>query len=274
MGFKIAHQTKEVDLIWGPIDMTTQTSLYVGQLVQNSTGGMNGFGPLAVASGLSDLGGDQQIAGIVVGTNNYPRTGLFDATYGAYIASAGTPALQKAIAKLGNGGMWAKGDPQPLVQVALIDSTTWIEAPLYYTTYGTPTQILTTTAVTASGAGFTTNATDVATVANLCTFYCRTGENAGLYRVAKTAHATVHTFDTYWPYTLAIGDTFVCVPFRVGTSYANINEAAGYLGMCFRTDKTPATHYFGIFVKELDLKESGKEKVIFRFDTAAFGGIR
>jgi hypothetical protein len=275
MGFKIAQGTPTPQQVWCAIDTTTAVSLYVGQLVQLSTGASNGVAPLAVASGAYDVTNDQQIYGVVTGTNNYPMTELFNATYGQYITSIGSVAGQIAIMKMGNAGMYVKGDPQPMVQVALIGPETWLEGPIYNGTYGTATTLLTPTAINATaGLGFTTNSADVATVANMCTCYCRTGANAGLYRVVKSASATTHTFDTYWPFTLAVTDTFVIAGCRQGSSYVQINSTAGFLGMCFDNSQTAATNYFGITVKELDLKEAGKEKVIFKFSAAHFAGIK
>ena len=274
MGFNVIQGDRTINLGGFPIDITTATNLYVGQLVQKSSGAMCGVGPLAAASGLSDLGGDQQILGIVVGTNNYPMTELFNATYGQYISGVAAQAGQKAIMKMGVEGMHPKGDPQPMVLVAIIDNTTWLQTQICNATFGVAPTLLTVTTGDTTGAGCTTNACDVTTVANLCTMHFRTGANAGIYRVVKSVSTTTHTFDNYFPYAIAVGDTAVIVPFVQGVSYANINETAGYLGYCFRCDKTPATNYFGIDVKELDLKEAGKETVIFRFNAAHFGGIR
>jgi hypothetical protein len=272
MGFKIAHQLQEVNTAWFPVDITTATNLYVGQLVQKSTGGMNGVGPLAAASGAYDVTGDQQILGVVIGTNAYEP--LYDATYGQYISGVASQAGQAAVRKLGGAGMHPMGDPAPMVQVAIIGPETWLQAPIYNATYGVAPTVITSSTASTSGAGFTTGASDVQSVANLGTFYCRTGANAGIYRVVKTAHDTVHTFDMYWPYDVAIGDTFISVPYVQGSSYAQINSTAGYLGMCFNCAATAATNYFGITVSQLDLKEAGKEKVTFKFSAAHFAGIK
>jgi hypothetical protein len=190
---------------------------------------------------------------------------------------AGTQAEQKAIAKMGVEGMHPKGDPQPMVLVALLDPCTYVEGPIYNSTsaYGTAPTLLTVTTGSATGAGMTTNAVEVATVANMCTAYCRTGANAGLYRVVTSAHATVHTFTRQaFPYAIAVGDTFVIVNLRQGESYGNINTNAGYIGMCLDSGVTAATDYFGLTVKELNLVEAGKEKAIFKFSAAHFAGIR
>ena len=278
MSFRISSGTPTPQQVWVPVDATTATNLYVGQLVQLSTGASSGVAPLAVASGAYDVTGDQQIFGVVTGTNNYPMTELFNGTYGQYISTGAAPetiALQTAIQKMGNAGMRAKGDPQPMVQIAIIGPETWLEAPIYNGTYGTAITLLTVTAVNATaGLGFTTNALERTTLANLSTCYCRTGANAGLYRIVKSASTTTHTFDTYWPFTLAVGDTFVIANMRQGSANVQINSTAGYLGMCFDNGADTSSSYFGIFAKELDLKEAGKEKVIFRFSAAHFAGIR
>lgn len=274
MGFGLAHGEPNPIIAWFPVDITTATNLYVGQLVQMSTGGVCGCAPLAAASGAFDVTGDQQILGIVLGTNNYPLTELFNATYGQYISGVAAQAGQKAIMKMGVEGMHPKGDPQPMVQIAVIDSTTWLEGTFCNATYGVAPTVVTVTTGDTTGAGCTTGAIDVATVANLCTMYFRTGANAGIYRIVKSASATAHTFDNYFPFAIAVGDTAVVVPARQGTSYVQINSSAGYLGVCLNTAATAATNYFGITVKSLDLKEAGKEKVIFKFSSAHFAGIR
>jgi hypothetical protein len=261
MGFKIAEGSRNVTQAWFPVDGTTGVNLYVGQLVQCSTGASNGVAPLAAASGAYDVSGDQQILGIVTGTNNYPMTELFNATYGQYIGTTSTmtQALQKAILKMGQEGMHPKGDPMPMVQVALLDNTTWVEGQFCNATYGTAPTLLTVTTGDTTGAGCTTNGCDVATVANLCSIHFRTGANAGITRVVKSASATTHTFDSAFPFAIAVGDTAVIVPARQAVSYVQINSTAGYLGMCFNTAATAATNYFGIDVKELYLGTAGKE---------------
>jgi hypothetical protein len=270
MGFQIVQNIPESFTRWLPIDRTVgATTLYVDQLVKMDSGSFNGLAPLAVASGAVDTSNKQVIYGVVIGNNDFKQT--FLATYGQYIASVQSVAAQLARNWLGAEGMWAKNDPSPMVKVALIGPHTVLSAPLCNGTLGTAPTLLTATAVNATmGLGMTTNATDVATVANMCTTYCRSGLNKGLYRVNKSASATVHTFDTYWPYTLAIGDTFVTVPVRLGEAFVQINSTAGYLGMCLDVSQTPATNYFQIDVLDLDLKIAGKEKVIFKFNASHF----
>jgi hypothetical protein len=275
MGFDIADGITNTQQAWFPIDMTLATqTLYVGQLVKKGTGAMNGVGPLAAASGAYDITGDQQILGIVMGTNNYPLTELFDATYGQYITAVATQAAQKAIMKMGVEGMHPKNDPAPYVQLALLEPSIWCKAPIFNGTFGTATTVLTVTTGSTTGASMTTNAHERASVANLSTMYCRTGANAGIYRVDKSASTTTHTFDTYFPFAISVGDTFVMANMVQGESYVQINTTTGYLGMCFDNGADASSSYFGITVKELNLAEAGKEYIVFKFSAAHFAGIR
>jgi hypothetical protein len=175
---------------------------------------------------------------------------------------------------MGASGMWAKGDPAPLVQVAVLDPSMYVEAPIFNGTYGTATTLLTVTTGDTTGAGMTTNAHERASVANLSTMYCRTGANAGIYRTVKSASTTTHTFDMHFPYAIAVGDTFVMANMVLGTSRVQINSTSGYIGMCLDNGADASSSYFGIEVVDMDLKEAGKEKVTFRFSAAHFAGIR
>ncbi len=257
---------------WVDVDRTTGASLYVGQLVKTQGTGINGAAPLAAASGAFDTTGDQVISGVVVGTNDLAPT--FVATYGQYIAPVASQANQVARRQFGSFGNQAKGDPCAKVLIDIITPATILKANFYNATVGVVPTLLTATAVNGTqGLGMTTNSCDVATVANMCTTYCRSGANAGLYRINKSASATIHTYDTYWPFTMAVGDTFVIVPCKQrGTSAVQITATSGYLGMGFSSAVTAATDYFGIEVLELDLSEAGKEHVIFTFNAAHFVG--
>jgi hypothetical protein len=261
MGFYVDQGSPRT--VWAPIDTVTGTSLYVGQLVKNDSVSLNGMAPLAAASGTTDKSQLQAIYGVVVGDNNATSKNL--ATYGQYQINQNTVALQAADKKIGNSGMYSIGDPQPLVKVAVINPNTVLRGNIYNATVG----VAPTVATVASGsstAGFTCNSIDVATVANMCTCYCRTGANAGLYRVVLAASATALTFTTLWPVAPAVGDTFVVVPLKIGYSFGQITSTSGYIGMGLNCAATAATNYFGLHVYELDLREAGKETALFAFD--------
>ena len=251
--------------LWVPVDRTTGASLYVGQLVQMGGASFNGAAPLALANGAADTTGEQVISGVVCGTNY--KSPVFLATYGQYAEPQASQANQLATVKLGVEGMHPKGDPQVMVEIDIIDGNTVLTGDICNVTQGVAPSVLTSTTASTTGAGFTTGTVDFTTnVANMSTFYCRTGANAGIYRVSKTTSGTVHTFDTYWPYDVAIGDTFVAVPMKQGQSYVQINATTGFLGTCFDCAVSPATSYFQIRVLGLDLRTAGKETVTFMFN--------
>lgn len=253
--------------LWVPIDRTAAAqTLYVGQLVKWDTTAFNGVAPLAAASGAADTTGEQVIFGVVCGTNY--KNPLSNATYGQYASAVQSQADQIGTVKMGVEGMHPKGDPIPMVEIAVITPNTVLIGDICNATQGVAPSIVTVTTGSTTGAGMTTGAVDFTPVANMNTFYCRSGANAGIYRVSKTTSTTVHTFDTYWPYDIAIGDTFVAVPMRQGESFVQISETVGALGTCFDCSDSPATNYFQIKVLELDLTTAGKEKVLFMFDSA------
>ena len=260
--FRIDHGSPRK--LWVPVDRTTGASLYVGQLVQMGGTSFNGAAPLAAAKGAADTTNAQIIYGVVCGTNY--KTPVFLATYGQYAAPAASQADQASVVKLGVEGMHPKGDPQVMVEVDVIDASTVLTGDICNATQGVAPTVVTVTTGSTTGAGMTTGAIDFTPVANMNTFYCRSGANKGIYRVSKTISKTVHTFDTYWPYDIAVGDTFVAVPMKQGQSYVQINETAGYLGTCFDCSDSPATNYFQIDVLSLDLREAGKETVTFMFN--------
>ena len=271
MAFRPIYRTPSQHLLWMPVDRVTGTSLYVGQLVKCDNVNLNGAAPLAVASGAGDASSDQTIFGVVVGTSDHTAT--FDATYGQYQASAAaTQAANLARRNLGVSGMHPKGDPCGMVQIARIFADTVLEGNIYLTTIGTAPTLLTATTASTDGLGFTTNTCGMTmtSTGNLSTTYCRTGANAGMYRVNSDTSATVAVFATPWPYDVAIGDTFVRVPFRQGTCWANINDDAGYIGMFLDAALNEATNYYKIDVHALDLRTAGKERAIFTFNGAHF----
>ena len=274
MAFKICQGSQAIEQAWFPIDSINSgtTFLNVGQLVKLQLTAFNGMNPLAIAAGIADITNKQAIFGVVTGTNNYPLTETFNATYGQFMTTALTQAAQAAIQKMGAEGMHPKGDTAPMVQVAMLTPYTTLEGPIYNATYGTAPTLLTCTTANAAGTSVTTNACDVITVAEMCTIYCRTGANAGIYRILHSASTTVHTETMAFPNAIAVGDTFVVLPYRQGQSYAQINSTAGYIGMCFDCAVGPVTNYFRLDVKELDFAKSGQEKLIFRFNAIHFLG--
>jgi len=264
--FKIASSGPQPATLWMPMDYDTDgNTLYVGQLVETNGDGVR---EIDVASGTYDTTGNTVMLGVVIGENN--ATPVYDTTYKVNkITSVATQAAQLARSWTGaEGHMYPKGDPQPLVQVALITPETIIEGSIYNAAYGTaPTVLTTTTGSTAGLTGMVTNACEFTPVADLATQYCRTGANRGLYRVTTDTSTVSPTNAVAWPYAVAVGDTFVRVPFRQGASYIYIDS----LGMYVDSSASPATNYYGVTVVDMDLSIAGEEKVWFRFAPVHFG---
>ena len=269
MGFKVVEN--EIRTIWAPMDTTSTPTLYNGQLVQ-VTG--DGVGPLAIAGGVADTTNKQVIYGVVVGSNN--RTPVYDSTYSTdKITAVITQAAQTARDWTGQEGVWVKGDPQCMVQIAVIDARTVLSAPIYNATIGVAPTLLTVTTGSSTGLGFTSNACEFTPVADICTSYCRSGANAGIYRVSDDTSTTVETNDLAFPQDIAVGDTFVRAGMRpVGKSFVQLNSTSGAVGLFFDNAVGLVTDYFIIDVLELDLRVSGKEKVNFRFHPAHFDAVR
>lgn len=252
-------------LLWVPVHDTDIA--YVGQVVY-SIG--EGVANLATASGAADTTNKSVPFGVVVATSN--RTQTFDATYKANsITGVLTQAAQVARDNAGVGGVWPIGDPQPYVQVALITPDTILRARIYKTTLGTAPTVLTVTTGSTTGLGFTSNACDFTPVADLCTTYCRSGANMGIYRVSDDTSTTVETNDRAFPQDIAVGDTFVRVPLRInGTSYAQTDGEALFLNCA----AGPATDYWVVEVVRLDLSKAGGEFADFRFGGDHFAKAR
>lgn len=269
MGFEVIQGSPLT--IWVPVDSAAGSpdTLYVGQIVKS---GSDGVLPLGTASGVADTTNKGIPFGVIIGTNN--RTPVYDSTYKCEkITGADTQALQLARDWFGAEGMWSKGDPQAMVEVALIDPTTILKGLLYVTTYGTAPTVLTTTAASTDGfmtAG-TTNACDFTPVADYGTIYCRSGANMGLYRITIDTSTTAPVVDTAYPYDVAIGDTFVRVPPRpIGKTFVQFDSESTFVNCA----TSPATNYYVIDVIKLGLETAGHEHVIFRFNSVHFDNAR
>ena len=109
--------------------------------------------------------------GVVVGNNL--KNPAYNSTWQANAITDATP-LASTTEYAMIEGVWAKGDKQAMVQVALITPETVIKGPLYNAALGTaPTLLTATTAVSAGGTSAVTNATDavagIDTTSVLCT---------------------------------------------------------------------------------------------------------
>jgi hypothetical protein len=253
--------------VWVPCDGTS--TYYVGQLVSFDPANTGGVVSPGAASGVADTSTKSLLYGVIIGTNN--RTPVYSSTSNSdSIVAGNTAASQLARDWFGVEGPWGKGDGQAMVKVARINANTRIKARLFNSTIGTAPTVLT---VTTGGAttGFTSNACDFTPVANVCTAYCRTGTNAGLYRMTTDTSTTVCTVTRQFLVNVAVGDTFVRVPLKVGgPSYVQTDSNA----LFFDITASPATNYWLIDVDSLNLTNAGDEHVIFRFAPAHFDLVR
>ena len=266
-GFSLINQPMLVK--WFPVDYNAVT-LYEGQLVTwcfaDSGQGLKAYN----VAGAADTTADQGPLGVVVGFNN--RTPVFDATYKAnYGLSVSTQAAQLAREWAMAEGMWSKGDPALLAQVAILDPTSIIKGRIFDTTYGTAPDVVTNTTASTDGSTITTAAVDHTYPAYNAMWYCRSGANMGLYRASYSASTTSHTFYLTWPYDIAVGDTFVPVAITLGTSKACFDSVGTYIEQWGNDHATSyTTNYLWLDVFELNLAEAGNEYAIFRINPYQF----
>lgn len=278
-GFRVVEDAMPAKPIWMAADGAS--TYYLGQIVTYVAASKAMFcgtvKPLAVPAGVADLTNFQVPAGIVVGLNKY-RTASVSATLGQYDGgTCVTQAAQLARDFRGAEGMYAKNDPQVLVLVQKINQSTVIEGPIKNAAIGTaPTVSIDTGGADTTGytsAGTVSPGGDFTPVANLCTIYCRTGANAGLYRVTADTTSTAPQTTVAFPYDVVAGDTFVRVPLKQGISYIYIG-GSDVPGMYINNALGLATNYFTVFVDKLDLRVAGEETAQFRFASMHFDNYR
>ncbi len=260
---------KQEQCAWFPLAGGADT-LYVGQLVQWGADG--GVTPAGQASGAYDTTGNVALAGIIVGINDLNQTN--DSTYNTVsvtaVADGTAQATYNARTWFGQEGMWSKGDSQHLVRVALLTSSTKVKIPVFATAHGTAPALLTATAGSATGAGMTHNANDVAAnTGDEMTYYCRSGANASLYRVNDLASDVTPGFDKVFPFDISVGDTFVGIQCTTGLAKVQTDAEGIYL----ENDETLDANYWGLVVDHMDFREAGKEHVVGRFIPRHFGGV-
>jgi len=251
--------------IWVPVKPAV--SVYVGDIVCMDLSALDeGVVVMEQGDGESNTTNKDVPFGVVVGHNL--KTPVFDTTYKAdkITAPAAGASHGSTTEYVGHGSSpYGFGDRIPLVEVALITPSTILRAPIYNNAVGTAPTLLTATAGDTDGLGVTTNACEHTPVANLCTMYCRSGSNAGIYRQTDDISTTVATWDVAMPADTVIGDTFVRVPLRpFGLSYVRLGDdtVCSYIN----SSETPVTNYSVIHVTRLDLSQAGKEFAEFYFD--------
>lgn len=260
--------------IWVPVKVPSIT-IYEGGIVTHGITALDEgviMLPVAAGSAIQDDTYKYRPFGVVIGTNL--KTPTWDSTYKCNTiisAAAADPHDGSAVEYVGVEGPYSKGDPIPMVKVAIIAPDTVLRAPLYNAAYGVGPNLLTATAGNTDGLQIVSNASQHTPVANLATIYCRTGSNAGCYRIEDNANTLTHKWDNAMPKDTVIGDTFVSVPLRpYGHSTIQFNSVATWVEVS--TDAVAnGTDVRIINVLRLDLREAGKEFVDFTFDIGEFG---
>lgn len=246
--------------------MKDSATIYVGSLVSiDQSAPTEGIEIMPVAAGASNTTNRDVPLGVVIGTNL--ATPLYSSTYLTEYITDASPHDTTADLQ-GVEGPFAKGDKTHMCKVQLIDPTTVLRAPIRNAAIATAPTVVTATNTSTDGLGITTGATDVAPVAVWSTIYCRSGANAGAYRVIDTTSTTVHAWDKAMVSDIAIGDTFViAVGLRpVGPSKAYISAEGDYIDCAAAL----TTNYLFIDVVRLDLSVAGDEYVEFRFNIDNF----
>lgn len=255
--------------IWVPLK--PGVTIYVGSLVSIDFSALDeGVIVRPVAQGVSNTTNKDRPLGVCVGTNR--KTPLWSGTYLAeYITDPGATGVRADTTEyVGVEGPYGKGANMAMVEVQLINSTTVLRAPIKNNAIGTDITVGTSSSGNANGLTVTTGAVDFTPVANVCTIYCRSGVNAGQYRITDDTSTTVAAWDRQMLKTTATaGETYVRVPIRPhGVSYVTIGD--GTVASYVDGSVTPATHYDIVHVTRLDLREAGNEYVEFCFDADTF----
>ena len=269
--FNVEYSGYPLEPIWVPVDGTS--TIYIGQIVTMGldTPGDSGCTALGVASGKGNLTNKDIPYGVVIGTNNRP--GLYNSTYMTeYITgvNAATQISRGADNWTGQEGMYVKGDPQALVQVARITPDVAIRGTIngHATTAGTAI-VATTIATWTSGAAFTLAATCGFTpIAYNSTLFIRDGANAGIYRITSDTDPTTKTCVRYFPATSAVGDGVSAANIRVGTGRMQFDTTSQWI------DNTAAltADWYTVITERISLKEVDKAYAIFRFSAINFLG--
>lgn len=267
MSFELVDDVSSAHKQWVPVTGTDE--LFVGSLVQWAGEGVSLLG---VANGAADATDDSIVAGLVLATSNDIDNKAFeDGTTvsgfaGEEITGVTSQANLNNRQNFGQTGMYVKGEKMALVQIARLYPDTRIRGRFYNAAYGTAPTVLTSTNTSADGLGITTNATDVAGVADQSTIYCRTGANAGLYRVTDDTSTTVHTWDIAMMQDIAQGDTFIKVFGKQGFGRLQFDAQSLYINTAATTSA-----YWTVFIDKINLKTAGEEFCEFTFGLQHMG---
>jgi len=260
--------TEPVRRMWYHVDANSGSfdTLYVGQLVKALTGS-DGVAPLGSASGAADTTTEAVPFGVVTGVNL--RSPLHSTTSNSIYITSASPHANTTERITGLGQYSFAGETAAMVEVALIDEHSILKGDIRNGGINTAITVGTVTTASTSGAGFACSAglCDFTPVDAICSVYCRSGANQGIYRITSDASAVTKTTDLYFPYDIALGDTFVGVPMRtVGRSFVQTDTESLYLN----AGASPATDYWVAEIIELHLETPGQEYALFRFNGVHF----
>jgi hypothetical protein len=274
MGFKVVEGT--VREVWAPVDFSNSAkTLYQGGIVSASLGSNlpagDGIVTLGAAAGAVDTTGKAVPMGVILGFNNSADSQAYTSGLETGV-SVGTQAAQKARAQRGVEGIYPKKDGRLFAKLAVIGPNTILEGPLYNGAYGTVLPTYANTLASTDGLTVTTSAVTFTPITYNTTWYCRKGANAGLQRVAYSTSTTSHTFYVGFQEDIAVGDVFCPAAVKeFGTCAVQFDANATYIEM---SAVAYSTDYYLIDVLELNMKESGKERVIFKFNADQFCAAR
>jgi len=260
--------------IWVPVVAAGTT--YVGGIVCTGQNALDeGVKMLPDASGVDDVDNQNVPFGVIIGNNLKVPT--YNTTYKCqYMGAPAAADAHDGASKeyYGVEGPWSKGDPVPMVKVSVITPDTVLRAPLYVAAVGTGPTVMTATAGSSTGVQVVASAGQITNVANLGTIYCRTGQNAGCYRIRDDNDdgTSAATWDLAMPKDGAAGDTYVTVPMRpyghaviqfesTACTFIDVNDNTAANGDALRA----------IIVLRLDLRVAKEEYVEFMFDYGQFG---
>lgn len=245
---------------------------FVGQCVK---WGGDGCLNIGTASGAFDTTTEAIIAGIVRGENTisgseaYEDGSVVSGFSGRKVTGVSTQAAQVARNIQGNSGMYSKRDKQVILFLDTLDIRTRIEAAIFNAAYGTAPTLLTATTANTAGTTIVHNTADFTPAAgDLSTIYCRSGANAGIYRVCQDTSLTTTTVTQAFENDIAIGDTFIKVNVRQGACRMQTDGE----GLYINTGADLSSDYWGIIVESLDLRIANQEKAVFRFSPLHFLG--
>jgi len=272
MGFSVVQGSPQT--IWVPVEPAEV--IYTGALVGvDIATPLEGIQPLPVAAGASNTTNKDQVLGVVVGNNNERDNLEYSTSYNSdYITQVAAGSVYQSTTQYrGVEGEFIKGDPQAMVEVAVVDPCTILRGPIFDGALGTIlSEVTVSTASGGDGIGCTTDAATVATVANWSTIHARSGANKGVYRTLTSASTTAHTWLKAMKADMAIGDKAIVLnglrPY--GPSRMQIDSEAVYVD----ANAALTADYFIIHVMRLHLSEPGNEYVEFRFDGDNFSAAR